>query len=338
MMNTIFLQRIHLPEVPEISGLNFRGFQGNVDFPKMAEVIKECNLVDRTERSTDVDFLRYYYTHIPNCNLDQDMLFAECDGTVIGFGRVCWRQELNGDRIYEHFNYLKPPWRSIGIGWAMMKYFQRRLRKISQSHPKDGEYFYESFAANTEETRQSLLLEDGYEAARYFYEMVRPDLDNIPEVPMPEGLDVRPVKPEHYQLIYEASVEAFQDHWGFSEDGERPVSDWLDDPNFDPSLWRVAWDGDQVVGMVRSFIDRKENEEYNRKRGWTEDICVRRPWRRRGLARYLLAQSLQAVKERGMTEAALGVDTNNPQGALKLYQSLGFNPVRQFTDFRKPFE
>jgi ribosomal protein S18 acetylase RimI-like enzyme len=89
--------------------------------------------------------------------------------------------------------------------------------------------------------------------------------------------------------------------------------------------------------MVLSFIDEQQNAEYNRKRGWTENICVRRPWRKRGLARSLIVQSLWAIKERGMTEAALGVDTENPNGALRLYESVGFRPVKRWTTYRKVF-
>ena len=37
--------------------------------------------------------------------------------------------------------------------------------------------------------------------------------------------------------------------------------------------------------MVRNFINHKENQEANRKRGYTENISVRRPWRRQGIAR-----------------------------------------------------
>ena len=37
-----------------------------------------------------------------------------------------------------------------------------------------------------------------------------------------------------------------------------------------------------------------------------------------------------------MTEAALGVDVDNPNGALRLYQSMGFRMVKQYTTYRKP--
>ena len=70
----------------------------------------------------------------------------------------------------------------------------------------------------------------------------------------------------------------------------------MSDPDFDPSLWRVAWQGDEVAGMVLSFINKDENEMYGRKRGYTENICVRRPWRKQGLAKALIALSLTAAQ------------------------------------------
>jgi ribosomal protein S18 acetylase RimI-like enzyme len=86
----------------------------------------------------------------------------------------------------------------------------------------------------------------------------------------------------------------------------------------------VAWAGDQVVGQVKPFINEAENEARGYLRGYTEYIGTHADWRNRGIAGTLLAWSLQALKDRGMTEAALGVDTNNPGGALQLYQSMGF--------------
>ena len=37
-----------------------------------------------------------------------------------------------------------------------------------------------------------------------------------------------------------------------------------------------------------------------------------------------------------MTEVALGVDTNNPNGALKLYESLGYKAYKTLIVYRKP--
>src|SRR5258706_16411175 len=98
----------------------------------------------------------------------------------------------------------------------------------------------------------------------------------------------------------------------------------------------MAWEGDEVEGQVRTFITAEENEQMHRARGYTEFISVRRPWRRRGLARALIAASFPLLRARGMTEAALGVDTENVTGALRVYEGCGFVPVSRSTVYRKP--
>ena len=79
----------------------------------------------------------------------------------------------------------------------------------------------------------------------------------------------------------------------------------------------------------------KENAQFGMQRGWTDPVYVRRPWRKRGLARALLARALLKLKELGMTEAALGVDAQNPNGALGLYESLGFRQLKRWVTYRK---
>jgi len=154
-------------------------------------------------------------------------------------------------------------------------------------------------------------------------------------LPIPNGVEIRPVSPEQYRKVWEASVEAFRDHWGYDADSE-PFETWFDRRIQQPALWQAAWSGDEVVGMVLPYIDEIENKEYRRKRGWTENICVRRPWRGKGVAKALIASSLRLLKELGMTEACLGVDAQNLSGALQLYELMGYRITQRSTIWRKP--
>jgi ribosomal protein S18 acetylase RimI-like enzyme len=167
--------------------------------------------------------------------------------------------------------------------------------------------------------------------------MVRPNLDDIPAAPMPPGLEVRPVQTEHLRAIWDADLEAFRDHWGEEVHTEGDYQRWLKIPECQPEIWKVAWDThtNEVAGMVLGFIDHAQNARFQRRRGWTENISVRRPWRKRGLAHALIAESLRELKARGMLEAALGVDTENLTGALRLYESMGFRSVRRDALWRK---
>ena len=109
------------------------------------------------------------------------------------------------------------------------------------------------------------------------------------------------------------------------------------EPHIDTSLWQVAWDGDQVAGLVINAIVPHDNEQTGQKLGWLESVATRRPWRRRGLAGALISRSLRVLAERGMEVAALGVDSQSPTGALRLYESFGFRPERTWMFLRKPF-
>lgn len=325
-----------IPEAPIIENLRFRYFVGEDDFEAMVETINASKLADQIERSDSVELIRNNYEHLVNCDPFQDVLIAEVNSEMVAYSRVTWYTVDNPEKeqVYQSFGFMKPAWRRKGLGTAILHHNQERLRQIARDHFAGIPRVFESFGMSTEHSTTALLLADGYQPVRHGYEMVRPDLEEIPDLPLPDHLEVRPVKPEHYRMIYDASMEAFRDHWGFSDDAE-PFESFINQSNFNPELWQVAWQGDQVVGMVLNFIDEQANCEYARKRGYTENIAVLRPWRKHGVARALIARSLRLLKEVGMEEAALGVDTQNTSGALRLYEFMGFKVVKQSTTYRK---
>ncbi|MGB7061364.1 MAG: GNAT family N-acetyltransferase [Candidatus Zixiibacteriota bacterium] len=329
---------IVLPDAPAIPGLTFRRFRGEQDYPAMAAVVNESRKADQIDHTDSVEDIAATYKHLVNCDPYKDMVFAEMNGGVIGFGRVWWIVKSDGTRTYVHFALLLPEWRGKGIRRAMLRHDERRIREIALHHPKDKPRFFETWAADSETDWDSLVRTEGYVPVRYLFEMVRPNLENIPDLPLPEGVEVRPAKPEHYRKIWDAAGEAFQDHWGASEWRDEWFQQWQEKSYFNPELFQIAWDGDEVVGTVLNYISEEENSEFNRKRGYTEEISVRRPWRRKGLARALIARSFKVLKEHGMTEAALAVDAENITGALKLYEDMGFRTVKRHTTYRKPLD
>ncbi len=185
-------------------------------------------------------------------------------------------------------------------------------------------------------TAVAWLQELGYRPARFEASMVRPNLDDILELPLPDGVDVRRVVPEHLRTIWEAQVVNFAGSFGQQETKEGHWFEFRDDPISDPSMWKVAWVGDEVVGQIRSFINQQENETLGRLRGYTEHISTRADWRGRGLASALLGLSLRELRDRGMTEAALGVDTENPADAFAIYSRLGFQLTAYTAIMDKP--
>jgi mycothiol synthase len=329
---------IAVPWAPAIPRLSFRTFRGEADYPLMVAILDACNAADRLEYINTVDEIARVFSHLTNCDPERHMLFAEVDGVAIAFSRVWWVAEGTGERLYKSLGFVHPSWRRKGLGAAMLRYDETCLLDIAQAHPADGARFFRVWAHNTEVGARALFVRAGYEPVRHYVEMIRPMASPLPDAPMPDGLEVRPVESGQVRAVWEAMYEARRDHWGYVSPTEQDFDRWTKDRLFAPYLWKVAWDGGEVAGMVLNRIDEAQNEQYGRRRGYTQDIFVRRPWRRRGLARSLLVQSIQMFRDMDMEETALGVDTQNPSGAFQLYESVGYRQARRLTFFNKPME
>jgi len=329
---------ILLPNSPAIPGLSFRRFRGEPDYPSMAALIMGCNDADGLENSTTAEDVSRNYRHLENCDPQTDMLLAEVDGSLVAYGRIWWDDLTEGTRLYHLFGYLHPLWRGKGLGSAMWAAGECRVREIANTHPRGLPKFIQVEPYDTEKDLLAMLEAQGYKPVRYEDHMVRDLSEPMPAAPMPPGLEVRPVKPDQLRHIFEASNEAFRDHWGSRDGSEEEYKSFTESPLYRPELWKVAWEGDQMAGVVHNFVNEKENETYQRKRGYTEGICTRRPWRKKGLAHALLVQSMQMFKEMGMTETALGTDSENISGSVRLYESVGYRKVRRQIALRKPME
>lgn len=325
-----------LAEPPPIPGLALRAFRGEEDFPAMRAVKLAAEAADGVDQPVTLEDFAHVYRHLDNCDPATDMVMAEIDGEMVAYGRVYWWEEYTGARRYQPFCFVVPGERGRGLGAAMLAHGEARLREIAAAHPASAERTLEVQHNDQEAGAAALYAAAGYLPVLHGADMVRLDLEGMPEAPMPEDLVVRPPRPDEVRKVWDAEVDAFQDHLGAAPPGEVGYRQFVNDPYLDPSLWQVAWDGDEVAGQVRAFINGPENEAMGRKRGYAENISVRRPYRRRGLARALLVQALYTVKERGMEEAALSVLTENVHGAFSLYEGVGFRVVRSWTTLRKP--
>ena len=324
---------IGVPGAPFIPGLTFRRFRGEADYPVMVSILDACNVADDYEYINTVEDIASVFAHLTNCDPYRDMLFAEVNGETVAFSRVWWRDE-DDVRLYIPLGFVHPAWRRKGLGTAMLNYGEARLREFSREHPA-GKKFFRVWTTDKEYGAWALFTKFGYAPVRHYIQMIRPIDLPLPKAPLPVGLDVRPIAPKHYRAVWDAKEEARQDHWGYGLTTDSDFERWTEMRTFAPHLWKVAWDGDQVAGMVLNRLDEEKNARYHHQRGYNEYVFVRRPWRRRGLARSLLVQSIEMFREMGMEETALGVDTQNPSGALRLYESVGYREGKRSTFFNK---
>jgi mycothiol synthase len=318
----------------EIPGVSFRLLRDAGDYQHMADIFRAAHAGDGIDWVKDAARLRVEHEHHADHDPRRDIVFAEVDGQPVGYGEAI--REMQGDvAVYYTGGRVRPEFRHRGIGRSLLRRNEARLRQIAAEKADPGERAFGSWILDKESGAAPLLLSEGYDAIRYGFGMRRPTLDQLPDAPLPSGLELRPVSTADHRAIFEADNEAFRDSWGHGEATEDDFIATYAAPDLDTGLWRVAWDGDQVAGIVVAEIPKAENETLGIRRGWLQRVSVRRRWRRRGLASALIVSALAGLREAGMNEAMLGVDSENPTGALDLYQSLGFAVYDRATTYRK---
>ena len=306
------------------------------DYAEMNRIANALRAAIGDSFTTSVAQMAAYYDSPGRFVSKRDVIVVETDGRIVGYGRTGLNEEVAGLHVYEVIPFLDPALDPEPLYPLLLSILEAHARALAAADPAP-EKMLETFGGDAAPILEGHVLAAGFVPARHSYAMVRPHLDDLPDAPLPDGLEIRPVLPEHRRRIWDAGEEAYRDAWGATESTAADYERWLTDRNqSDTALWQIAWDGDEVAGQVRAYIDDEENARFGRLRGYTEHILVGKRWRRRGLARALIAASFPALRARGMQEAALGVDTENVSGALRLYERCGFRPISRQTTFRKP--
>lgn len=329
-----------LPDLPAGTGVTVRGFAGPSDYIGLAAANQRSRDAAGIEEVVSAESMARSYSHLVNCDLERDMLVVEHGGVIVGYVRVEWRDLEDGTRGFSAIVMLDPAHGASGLHAPMLRWAEQRSIAKARAIPVEERRpsSLRSYSFGAEVDLAAAFEAHGWTRSGHGYEMVRPTLEDIPQVPLPVGLEVRPIASDRTarRQVWDAATEAFRDERDESEPTEEEWEASLVDPLEDPSLWLIAFDGDEIAGGVHGRIDPDENAHHGRERGLVAAVYTRRAWRRRGLARALIARCLVRLRERGMTSAYLGVDGLNPNQATDLYSALGFEVASTTYDWTKP--
>ena len=297
------------------------------DLKAIAQLILDVCIADGdlTIATSEEELHRFWNS--PEVLLETDAWIVEStDGKVVGYQEFYSRYahaSLHGD------GYVHPEFHGLGIGTTMLRALERRAREDMKLAVQDLRVFIHNAMPTGDRSARELHETEGYRPIRFFWHM-EIDLNEQPRLPeWPAGIELRPfVLEQHNHVVFEAHEEAFNDHWGHTPGTfEHWQHNMTDREDFDPTLWFIAWDKNEIAGYSLC--------RYRMGVGWVGTLGVRRAWRKRGLGEALLLHSFGEFYKRGMKTVGLGVDAENPTGATRLYQKAGMRVAADYVTYEK---
>lgn len=250
----------------------------------------------------------------PELDLARDTLaLRTTDGTLVAGGFVTARGHLDAQFAE---GWERPELRERLVSFGEKRGLSRGLESVFQFVPE----------ADTEGA--AWLVDRGYVLDHTSW-VLRLDADTpIEGRTLPAGYAVRPFGPADAKAAYAVIRDAFAE---WDSEPERSFASWsagtLGRPNVDPSTFRVATYGGEIVGACTVFDSAEE--------AWVAQLAVAREHRRRGVAQQMLADAYAAARERGLPHAGLSTDTRT--GALDLYQRLGMRVLFTLNNYHLRF-
>jgi mycothiol synthase len=302
------------------------------DAPTVAAFVnEECIAFLGAPVITTEDLLRDWSA--PSAVRENDVAVVEAPG-----GDLCCWLYMTAERPYTEVFALGAvalPYHGRGLGAAIVAETERRAQRFVALADPAARVVVHAGALADEPRVVALLSASGYREVRRF-QLMRVDYAGRPPAPStPTGIEIRNLRPEQEAgLLYEAHVEAFSDHWGAWEREQTEEAfrhREFERPDFDPTLWFVAWAGDELAGYAGAIEQAAEDPS----RGYVRLLGVRRAHRGRGIGEALLRRTFRELHARGKAGCDLHVDSESLTGATRLYERVGMVAHPRFATWEK---
>ncbi|RZU13730.1 mycothiol synthase [Kribbella rubisoli] len=306
------------------------------DVEAWAELVAAKEEVDQDGENYSAEDLAEQLEH-PHLDLARDTIGLWSGDRMIGYGITHVKSAVvDVDRVNTE-GAIHPEWRRQGLGTTLMRWLIQRAGELHTAKHPEAPGLVGVGANSTNAGADALLRTLGFEEERYFFDMRRPLDLPVPDAPVADGLKLRSYDTSYEEALRLAHFEAFSDHWGWSP----PTTEGWRARNVGSRAFRgqqsyYVLDGDTIAAYVNGYEWDADTEATGVRELYIGQVGTRRAYRGRGLARAALAKVLAKAAEAGYQRAALGVDADNPTGALGLYEGLGFVTHQKFISYQLP--
>ena len=294
------------------------------DLDAVTALTNASEIADSGIPETTIEVMRTRWL-APGVDLAADnWLIISPESRIVGYAGMNDREHA---RLFAHI-HVHPDYQSQGIAAVLLQRVEEWTCQHVSAALQGVRVTLNTWISSRNIAIKQLLEQAGYTAVRHTWNM-EIEMHEAPAVPQwPEGVTVHTFVPGQERAVFETDEEAFQDHWGHMPGKFEEWEYWMvKREKFDPTLWFLAFDGDEIAGISLC--------EYDRSDGWVDTLAVRRPWRRKGLGMALLLHSFAEFYQRGTHKVGLNVDSQNLTGATRLYKRADMRIARQYDTYQK---
>jgi mycothiol synthase len=264
----------------------------------------------------------------PNFSFADDSRVTEIDGELVAYGNVWYRPSDSSQSRAFVMGGVDPAYRRRGIGSELFNWQLKRARQRVLSGPDHLPRFIRTMAFDFETEAIALYERHGLGPVRYYDELLRPidEVESVQTIPEIEMVPWDAGRSAELRIVHNM---AFADHWGSTPLDPVAWAHRLESHGTRTDISWMAVDRDRIVALALNGHYPSDQELTGRLDGWVMGLGTDPDYRKRGIASALVLRSCQTFVSAGFTHAALGVDSENPNGAYRLYERLGFRPMHR---------
>jgi len=305
------------------------------DIPTIKAMLTAAAEIDPREERLSDERIKHIFALLGE-NIDTNSLAAlTTDSMVIALALV-FILPADDEHVAMIDGSVHVDYRGRGLGSFILDWMEKRVRQSFEGIEDGKSQLIRMSCAEHQADRIALFEQHHFIPVRYAYKMQRELQQPVPDKELIPELRFEPWSEEQNIPMMHSFNEAFQGHWGLptitKEIWQQLFTGVL---QFRSDLTYLVMNGDKIVAFCLNWVDEGKNEQTGVKEGWVEALGVLPAWRGRGIASALLSKSLYAFSDIGLERAALDVDAQNPTGALRLYEKVGFEAVKRTIMFHK---
>lgn len=306
------------------------------DAAAINDLLAAAEAVDHSEEHYSLDDVVEELAN-PMIDLDHDWLVAERDGAVVAHSRLMPRAPDAGVLKVQVDGCVHPYHRRQGIGSALVPRIVARARTFVREHGAELRPVVTADARDDNPGLALLLEREGLSARRWSFVMEADLLAprTMEQRLLPEGYTCSTWEGVDHDEVRAAHNAAFTDHPGYTPWSAEMWTQWVaGSRNFRPALSLLVRAAD---GQLAAYLQTSEYDAVQAAIGIREAFVAKvgtlRAHRHQGIAGTMLWQALNDYRDAGFERAQLDVDSENPTGALGIYQRAGFRATQTWATF-----